>query len=155
MIVIRLIFRLNTRCQVVVRERLPVFIVLSLTCPSRGQDLPPLAFPFLQTAWCVGSCFFNKLSPFVCLINHFYFYLDLYVFILCVFWGWLFLLEDEKNFFKSLLNLLQNCFCFMFWIFVLEACGILAPRPGIEPAPPALEGEVLTNGPPGKSQENF
>ena len=39
----------------------------------------------------------------------------------------------------------------MFWFFGREACGILAPRPGIEPAPPALEGEVLTTGPPGKS----
>ena len=39
----------------------------------------------------------------------------------------------------------------MFWFFGPEACGILAPRPGIEPAPPALEGEVLTTGPPGKS----
>ena len=27
----------------------------------------------------------------------------------------------------------------------------LSPRLGIEPAPPALEGEVLTTGPPGKS----
>ena len=32
-----------------------------------------------------------------------------------------------------------------------EACGILAARPGIEPAPLALEGEVLTTGRPGKS----
>ena len=39
----------------------------------------------------------------------------------------------------------------MFWFFGHEACGILAPRPGIEPAPPALEGEVLTTGPAGKS----
>ena len=39
----------------------------------------------------------------------------------------------------------------MFWFFGHEACGILAPWPGIEPAPPALEGEVLTTGPPGKS----
>ena len=30
----------------------------------------------------------------------------------------------------------------MFWCFGCEACGILAPRPGIEPTPPALEGEV-------------
>ena len=30
-------------------------------------------------------------------------------------------------------------------------CGILAPWPGIEPAPPAVEGEVLTTGLPGKS----
>ena len=66
-----------------------------------------------------------------------------------------------KNFFfkcgslsKSLLNLLQHHFCFMFGFFGFEACGVLAPQPGIEPAPPpplALEGEVLTTGPPEKS----
>ena len=39
----------------------------------------------------------------------------------------------------------------MFWFFGHDACGILAPWPGIEPAPPALEGEGLTTGPPGKS----
>ena len=39
----------------------------------------------------------------------------------------------------------------MFWFFGHEACGILAAQPGIEPAAPALEGEVLTIGPPGKS----
>ena len=33
----------------------------------------------------------------------------------------------------------------MFWFFGCEACGILAPRPKIEPAPPALEGEVLSH----------
>ena len=32
------------------------------------------------------------------------------------------------------------------------ACGILVPRPGIEPTYPALEGGLLTPGPPGKSQ---
>ena len=32
-----------------------------------------------------------------------------------------------------------------------DACGILVPRPGIEPALPALEVKVLTAGPPGKS----
>ena len=31
------------------------------------------------------------------------------------------------------------------------ACGILVPRPGIEPASPALEGGFFTTGPPGKS----
>ena len=46
--------------------------------------------------------------------------------------------------------MLQHCFCSMFWFFGHEACGILAPWPGIEPAPPALEGEVLNTGPPGK-----
>ena len=35
----------------------------------------------------------------------------------------------------------------MFWFFDLEAREILAHRPGIELAPPALKGEVLTPGP--------
>ena len=32
-----------------------------------------------------------------------------------------------------------------------QACGILASQPGTEPTPRALEGQVLTTGPPGKS----
>ena len=56
-------------------------------------------------------------------------------------------------FLESLLNLLQYCFYFMLWFFGPETRGILVPRPGIEPAPPALEGEVLTTGLPGKSQQ--
>ena len=40
---------------------------------------------------------------------------------------------------------------FLFYIFGHEACGILAPRPGIEPAP--LEGKVLTPGLLGKSHK--
>ena len=32
-----------------------------------------------------------------------------------------------------------------------EECGILVPRPGIEPMSPALQGRFLTTGPPGKS----
>ena len=39
---------------------------------------------------------------------------------------------------------------FLSWFFDLEACRILAPRPGFEPTPLALEGEVLTTEPPGK-----
>ena len=39
----------------------------------------------------------------------------------------------------------------MFWLFGHEAYGILAPQPGLELAPPLLEGRVLTSGPPGKS----
>ena len=42
----------------------------------------------------------------------------------------------------------------MFWSFGHEACGILVPQPGIEPEPPALEGEVLTTEPPGKSLQS-
>ena len=40
----------------------------------------------------------------------------------------------------------------MFGVFGQEACGNLAPWPGIEPIHPALEDEVLTTGLPGKSQ---
>ena len=41
---------------------------------------------------------------------------------------------------------------FMFCFFHHEACGILVPWPGIKPATLALEGKVLTTGPPGKSR---
>ena len=44
-----------------------------------------------------------------------------------IFWWGLFL--------KSLLNLLQYYFCFMFWFLGHEACGILPPWPGIIPHP--------------------
>ena len=53
-----------------------------------------------------------------------------------------------KDFLKSLLNSLQYGFCFLFWVSVREARGILVPQPGIEFTPAALEGEVLTAGPP-------
>ena len=42
----------------------------------------------------------------------------------------------------------------MFQLFGYKACGILAPQPGIKSAPPASEGEVLTTGPLGKSQND-
>ena len=35
------------------------------------------------------------------------------------------------------------------------ACDILVPQPGIEPVPPALEGDFLAPGPPGKSWLEF
>ena len=37
---------------------------------------------------------------------------------------------------------------FLFYVFGTQACGILTPRPGIELAPPVLDGDVLTTGPP-------
>ena len=43
------------------------------------------------------------------------------------------------------------CFGFFLFLFGHKACGILVPQPGIKPATPALEGKVLTTGPPGKS----
>ena len=39
----------------------------------------------------------------------------------------------------------------MFWFFGHKACEILAPQPGFESTPPALEGKILTTGLPGKS----
>ena len=47
-----------------------------------------------------------------------------------------FFFYDEDLFLKPLLNLLQYCFCFKFWFLGREACGILVPSPGIEPASP-------------------
>ena len=44
------------------------------------------------------------------------------------------------------------------WVLVVArkfgcstACGILVPQPGIKPMSPALEGQFLATGPPGKS----
>ena len=47
---------------------------------------------------------------------------------------------------RSLLNLLQCCFCFMFLCFDLAARGIVAPKPDFRPIAPASEGQVLTIG---------
>ena len=41
---------------------------------------------------------------------------------------------------------------FFFFQFLSTACGTLIPLPGIEPTVPALEGRVLTTGPPGESK---
>ena len=43
----------------------------------------------------------------------------------------------------------------MFWLLACKACGILAPQPGTKPTTPALEGKVLTTGPPGKSLDQL
>ena len=61
---------------------------------------------------------------------------------------------DVDHFLKSLLNLLQHCFFFIFfnrWLIFHERYEILAPQPGIEPALLELEGKILTIGPLGKS----
>lgn len=42
------------------------------------------------------------------------------------------------------------CFCFFFWP-QHTTCGILVPQPAMEPTPPAVEAQVSTTGPPGKS----
>ena len=45
----------------------------------------------------------------------------------------------------------------LFYVLVFgpEACGILAPWPGIKPAPPVLKGEAVTTGLPLKSVVGF
>ena len=40
-----------------------------------------------------------------------------------------------------------------FGILVCRGCGISAPQPGVKLTPPALEGEAVTTGPPGKSPQ--
>ena len=45
----------------------------------------------------------------------------------------------------------HNVLCFG----LLALRHVLAPLPGIESTPPALEGEVLTTGPPGKSPHDI
>ena len=55
-------------------------------------------------------------------------------------------------FLKSLLNMLQYCFSLTFFFFCLKAHVILGPQPETELTPPALEGDVLTDRWPGKSQ---
>jgi len=52
---------------------------------------------------------------------------------------------------KSLLNWLRYCFHCIFWFSGHKARGISALLPGIELAPLALEGKVLTTGLPVKS----
>ena len=59
---------------------------------------------------------------------------------------------DVDRFFKVFIEFVTILLLlYVVWFFGYKACGILAPQPGTEHAPPALEGEVLTTGPPGKS----
>ena len=53
--------------------------------------------------------------------------------------------------FKVFIEFVMILILFYVLVFGLEACGIIAPQPGIEPTPYALEGEILTTGPLGKS----
>ena len=46
-----------------------------------------------------------------------------------------------EPFLKLLLDLLQYCFCFIFWFLDCKTCGILASHPGIEHSAPMLEGK--------------
>ena len=53
--------------------------------------------------------------------------------------------------FKVFIEIVTILLLFYVFCFCLEVCGILAPQTGLKAASPALEGEVLSTGPPGKS----
>ena len=46
--------------------------------------------------------------------------------------------------FKVFIECVTPLLLFYVFFFGPEPCGILVPKPGVEPAPPALEGRVLT-----------
>ena len=85
-----------------------------------------LSFP--RTPWHLPDSHLYPSIPFFCLF---------------VFWC--------GPFFQVSIEHCYNITSVLFWIWGPKAWGILASWPRIEPAPPAMEGEVLTTGPPGKS----
>ena len=48
-----------------------------------------------------------------------------------------------RTIFKVFIEFVTIVLLFLCFGFGHKACGILAPGPGIKPAPPALEGEVF------------
>ena len=58
-------------------------------------------------------------------------------------------------FFKSVLNLLQYGFCYMFWFEATRHVASLFLNQGSNPTSPALEGEVPATGLPRKSMQAF
>ena len=60
----------------------------------------------------------------------------------------IFLMWTILKVFIEFVTILLRYYVLVFWP---RGMWDLSPRLGIEPAPPALEGEVLTTGPPGKS----
>ena len=55
-------------------------------------------------------------------------------------------------FLEAFIDFVTILLLFYVLFFGREACGILGPQPGFEPAPPELEGRFLTTGPPGKAR---
>ena len=61
---------------------------------------------------------------------------------------WEILYVDHFNSLYWIFYNVTSVLCFAF----LATRHVLAPWPGVEPTPPALEGKVLTTVPPGKAQ---
>ena len=51
---------------------------------------------------------------------------------------------------KVFIEFVTKLLLFSVLVFWLKACGISAPRPGMELTPSALEDEIVTSGPPGR-----
>ena len=56
----------------------------------------------------------------------------------------------DEPFLKPLLNLLQRCFCFVFWSILIQGMWDFSSLTRDQMALPALESEVLTTGTPVK-----
>ena len=111
-----------------------------LFTPSITFNTYTLCYLWFCHSWFFCCYYFT----FVCVFPTF-FPFCVFVFYICPLWFFFCyscFFVVECFFKKSLLNLLQYCFCFMFWIFGLEACGILTPWPGIRLIPTALEGSL-------------
>ena len=71
----------------------------------------------------------------------------------CFFLRFFFYVNHFKVLIESITKLLL--FYVLIFFFFCWVCGILAPLPGVKPTPLALEGEVLTTGPPRRSPQKF
>jgi len=91
--------------------------------------------------WHSQSCPFDILKQHLLFSPIFYLLFLVFSFFSFKICWWLF-----KVFTEFVTILLVLCFA-----FCLQACGILVLQPGIEPAPRAVEGKVLTTGQPGRS----
>ena len=99
---------------------------------SPGPLAPGWLWPVVSTAeeWIEGG------EKCICLPSSHFMRLLWAVILFLFFFSRFFFFKWWGPFLKSLLNLLQYCFCFMFWFSGCEACGILIPSPGIKPAFP-------------------
>ena len=73
------------------------------------------------------------------------------LFFFCFVFKIFYLMRTIWKIFTGFVIVLLLFYVLFFFFFGCETCGILTPRPGIESTPSTLEGEVLSTGPPGKS----
>ena len=117
----------------------PVSISILREQPRLWPSVSPSLTLSLSSVHLFGLRLFSAAIP-----NYTWFLLFFVKFFFCVCVQTIFKLFTEFFFFYNI----ASVFCFFFHH---KSCGIWAPRPGIEPTAPALEGAVLTTGLPGKS----